>query len=146
MSASDAVTLSRRSFLGGALALTAASAVPAYALKSPAPVIYADGIHDDTAGLQAALDGEPFRVFGDGVFIVRNDGHIYIGKGAFRLSDTLHLRGSVPVTLSDFHMRWDRLPPDAACVMVSPGARHTLLNGVLIAPEVGQGHYGIYMP
>lgn len=128
--------LSRRSFLGGALAITAATALPASAFAS-APIIYGDGAHDDTAGLQAALDGKPFRVAGEGAYIVRREGTIFIGKGSFRLSDTLHLRGSTKATLSGFYMEWSSLPDAAPCIQVSSEG-HTLINGRIRGPK---GHW-----
>lgn len=53
--------LTRRSFLRGALAIAAVSVVPIAAQEaSTFPVIVGDGVHDDTAGIQAAFDGMPF--------------------------------------------------------------------------------------
>lgn len=88
------MTISRRSFLGGALALTAASAVPASALRAlgAVPVIYGDGIHDDTDGLQAAIDGKPFRVAGEDAYVLSKGGRVFFSSGTFRLSRTLHIR------------------------------------------------------
>lgn len=125
--------VSRRSFLGGALALTAASSLPlkAFAL---APTIWGDGIHDDTAGLQAALDGKPFRVVGEGAFVISRDGEVFIGNGTYRLTDTLRLRGSIRATLRNFHMRWDSLPDGAACIEAASGG-HILENGHIEGPK-----------
>lgn len=138
--------LNRRSFLGGALALAAATKLPSAAFAS-APVIYGDGVHDDTAGLQAALDGKPFRVVGRGAYVVQKEGHIYIGQGSFRLSDTLRLRGPIPATLSDFHMEWDKLPDNAPCIEITSGG-HALMHGVIEGPKVPGGdkwHHGAVM-
>lgn len=134
----DAVTLSRRSFLGGALVLAAATAVPAHALKAlgPLPVIYGDGIHDDTAGLQAAIDGKPFRVFGDRAYAVRTGGRVFIGQGRFRLSDTLRLNGPVSVTISDAHMVWDELPDGQPCISVTGSAQHLIEHSVLVTSGI----------
>jgi hypothetical protein len=82
--------LSRRSFFGGALALSAVIALPLEAFPF-APTIYADGVHDDTAGLQALLDGKPFRVAGE-ARAWRSTGKIFLGTGTYLLSDTLHFR------------------------------------------------------
>lgn len=130
------MSISRRSFLGGALALSAATSMPLKAFAH-APVIYGDGVHDDTAGLQAALDGKPFRVFGHGAYVVRGDGHIFIGNGSFRLSDTLHFRGNVAATVSGFHMEWTELPPGAACMMMSENSRTVLMDGTIERPVGG---------
>jgi len=83
--------LSRRSFLGGVLALSvAAAAAPVLALAD-VPVIYGDGVHDDWAGLQAMFDGRPFRVT-DGAALVATEG--VLNGGIFSLSKTLVIRGS----------------------------------------------------
>jgi polygalacturonase len=93
--------VSRRSFLGGALALSAAVALPGAAFAA-APTIYGDGIHDDTAGLQAALDGKAFRCVGEAV--VRNaGGSIYISGGSYLLSHTLLVRKDATIYGGHFH-------------------------------------------
>jgi hypothetical protein len=76
------MNMNRRSFLGGFLTLSVAAVVgiPVEA----APVIVGDGIHDDWAGLQAMLDGKPFRV--DGNCYVAHDGII---GGKLRFTKTL---------------------------------------------------------
>lgn len=100
-----AMNLSRRSFLGGALALVAATALPADAFAQ-GPLIVGDGVHDDTAGLQALLDGQPFRVAGSGYPMqLLNDGRAVISGGNFAISDTLCFRGTnVLISDSMFHM------------------------------------------
>lgn len=85
--------LSRRAFLGGALALTAAVAVPipAFARETLAlPVVYGDGVHDDTAGLQALFDGKPVIMQGERVQIDRAIGRVEF-NGTFRTSATIHI-------------------------------------------------------
>lgn len=81
--------MNRRSFLKGALVLTATTVLPLQALSrlSPLPTIYGDGINDDTLGLQAMLDGLPFRI-ADGFTGIADDG--FIADGTFLLSSTLH--------------------------------------------------------
>lgn len=51
------IDTTRRSFLRGAVAAVAVSPV---AFAKPLPVLVGDGIHDDTAALQAFVDGESF--------------------------------------------------------------------------------------
>lgn len=80
--------VSRRSFLGGALALTAARSIPFSGLGH-VPLIWGDGVHDDWAGLQAALNGEPFRAVGNRVIAQNVGGKVLIHHGSFRLSRTL---------------------------------------------------------
>jgi hypothetical protein len=70
-------SVNRRGFLKIALAAGALAAVPISlqkAITQRLPIIYGDGVHDDTAGLQAAFDGKPFacerhcvRVLGDSI-------------------------------------------------------------------------------
>lgn len=55
--------MDRRSFLGGSLALAGSLlVVPVTKVlaANPVPTIWGDGIHDDSPGLQALFDGEPF--------------------------------------------------------------------------------------
>ncbi len=78
--------MKRRTFLAAAIGSAFA---PAAAFKPWAlPVLYGDGIHDDTAALQAAMDGKRVH-WADGAGIV---GTIMVGR-KFLLSDTLHLGG-----------------------------------------------------
>ncbi|MCZ3377440.1 twin-arginine translocation signal domain-containing protein [Rhizobium sp. AG207R] len=66
----------RRSFLRGLLTITAAAVVldglPLGQKVASAPVLYADGIHDDSDALEAMFDGRPFRV--DGANVIAHDG------------------------------------------------------------------------
>ena len=78
--------LTRRSFLRGLFTIAAVSVVPATLLQADLPRIVGDGIHDDTAGLQAALDGKPFICEGN---VVRGTQSLHIGEGMYRISDTL---------------------------------------------------------
>lgn len=96
---------SRRSFLGGVLALTAAATIP-LASAGAAPLIVGDGIHDDTAGLQALFDGKPFRIAGEGIAYRLRDGEAFFSGGTFRVSKTLHLRpGSPRITVHSITLR-----------------------------------------
>lgn len=78
--------LNRRKFLGGMLAVSAAAIVPL--TIETYPRIVGDGVHDDTAGLQAAFNGQPFIADG---FVVRECNTVYINSGTYRLTDTLVL-------------------------------------------------------
>lgn len=84
--------MNRRGFLKIAFAAGAASAVPilfADALASK-NIIYADGIHDDTEALQAAIDGEDFACASDVVRI--ENGLLRITGGKSLTSNTIYLR------------------------------------------------------
>lgn len=76
-------------FAGGFGAASSSAHTPlAMLVPSNAPVIRGDGIHDDTAGLQAWLNGEPFRLAGAalaGGFIVGDT----LKGGRYLLSSTL---------------------------------------------------------
>ena len=108
------MNLSRRSFLGGALAVAGAAALPSVAWAS-VPTIHGDGIHDDTAGLQALLDGKPFRVAGNGPMCVRRDGFIFLHNGSFRISDTLvvgNYPDAPPAHITNCHFDGRHIPND----------------------------------
>jgi len=53
------IKISRRSLLAGFAVCAAASAAPALATRFDYPTLYGDGVRDDTAGLQALIDGKP---------------------------------------------------------------------------------------
>lgn len=80
--------LSRRSFLRGAMTVAAATIVSVALADAGIPRIVGDGIHDDTLGLQAALDGKPF--IADDFVFSSADG-VVIENGHFAISDTLHI-------------------------------------------------------
>lgn len=85
--------LTRRSFLGGAVAVATVAAVAPVFPVSPLPILYGDGKHDDTLALQALLDKQPVI---DGtsseVIVVGEHGHVFIQGGVYLVSDTLHIR------------------------------------------------------
>lgn len=92
--------LSRRQlFKFGAAAVLSAVVAPA-AFGTSAPVLWGDGIHDDTEALQAAMDGEDFIADGKRVNVA--EGFTVTG-GIFRLTDTLHLRKAhkLPCVIND---------------------------------------------
>jgi hypothetical protein len=83
--------VSRRSFLGGILALTAVAVAPKV-MAEPLPRIVGDGVHDDTAGLQALFDGRPFTADPRyGVQWVEVEDALRLTGGHFRLTNTLRI-------------------------------------------------------
>ena len=84
------VDMSRRLFLGGALALTGTALVPNPPAPSPQSLVtlYGDGIHDDTEGLMALLNGIPVQLDYVGVKVVE-EGNIDMRGGVFLVSKTL---------------------------------------------------------
>jgi hypothetical protein len=85
---STRLQLSRRSFLGGTLAVVAATTIP---LTKSLPVIYGDGIRDDTAGLRALFSKMPVDIVGDQLTLVDAD-HLILRGGTFVISDTIQVR------------------------------------------------------
>jgi len=85
--------ISRRWFLKGALAVTAATVIPMQKVLAFAPKIYGDGIADDTEGLQALFDGKPVDILNDCVRVLTNDG-VRLNGGVFRVTSTLSISRS----------------------------------------------------
>lgn len=102
----------RRSFLGGALALiatpTIAKIVPAFV-----PVIHGDGVHDDVEGLEALLSGKPFRLAEDvpGVFYQSAD-KVVLSGGRFFISRSINIQFKGDVTISMCHFLVGRRTSD----------------------------------
>ena len=97
---SNAPEISRRSFLGGVLALTAAASVPVIRTTSNLPIIVGDGINDDADGLNALFRGDPVKIRAEGVR--RTGGHIMINKGFFLLSRKLEIVNDITLENSGF--------------------------------------------
>lgn len=82
--------ISRRTFLGGAIAVAGALALPKIAGM---PTIYGDDIHDDWEGIDALFNGRPVKMLTEAIR-VGPDGLVEMVGGSFRLSKTLDLSGS----------------------------------------------------
>lgn len=81
--------MNRRGFLSGILALSAAPAIVSAGTLmriQPAKIIlWGDGVHDDTAGLEALhLDREVYRP--DGSILRASADRIYLPAGKYKLS------------------------------------------------------------
>lgn len=131
------MTLDRRTFLRGALVLTAAAAIPASALKaleaiSPLPTLCGDGIHDDTAALNALLAGEPFRT-ADGFVGIAQDGTL--SQCRFLVSDTLHIRRN-NVTISQCYFDYPKGAKIPYLIEVHPGVSDgAIVSNIFSAPD-----------
>lgn len=90
--------LSRRLFLGGALALTGAAIASAAQAAPSVPRLRGDGIHDDTFALQTLFNGQPVIVESSEVRASRG-GRITLNGGRFLVSDTLTL--AMPASIDD---------------------------------------------
>jgi len=95
----------RRRFLTGLLSAPAVITTPGLLMSVSAwiepngdflrwgynqPEFYGDGIHDDTAAVQAALDGKPF-ISPNGALIRDTNGSLMFRSASIRLTDTIHL-------------------------------------------------------
>lgn len=87
------MNMSRRLFLGGAIATVGAAALPK--ALAATPTIWCDGLHDDWAGIDALWNGRPARIMTDTIQ-VRPDGLVEMVGGVFRLSRTLRVIGGGP--------------------------------------------------
>lgn len=108
--------INRRSLLFGLGVASICSMVPSTvvaAIIDPVPIIVGDGVHDDTDGLRALLNGGVFRV-APGLSIVETNDCIVVREGHFRLREGLVAKGTNTknIKFSNFRMtadvsRWD---------------------------------------
>ncbi len=110
----------RRGFLGALLAASAAPAiVKAESLMKiwvpPRLTLWGDGLHDDTAALQALLDGNPVRAMFNGVAEVTPGGVVVLSRGVFKTSAPLVVRGDTKARISDSHFRRAPTPSTNPC-------------------------------
>ena len=114
--------ITRRSFFGGALSISAVAMLPALALVDEIPEIYGDMVHDDTEGLQALFDGRPFKVNGDG-FQASCDGIAILMGGTFLVSRTLHI-GKIQAHVEGVYFENAGAPVESVINLVSTGSRN----------------------
>lgn len=89
-------SITRRVFLGGTLSVVAAS----YVHAEPIPMLYGDGIHDDTVAIQALFDRKPVNIVNDTITVWRS--HTVLAGvhgmsmtgGEFRISRPIALRSN----------------------------------------------------
>lgn len=123
---------SRRSFLGGILTLAAAAAVVRPTdLLANTPWIKGDGIHDDAAGLQALIDGQPYRCDLPNVGWVSKDDLLRICGGNFRLSKGIVIRNR-PAHIFDCTFDAQGADGDVQSVLTFEGARHTVVQNIFV--------------
>lgn len=97
------MAINRRDFFKVAFAAGVASVAP-IALGERLATIYGDGVHDDTEGLQAALDGNGFHAR-NGCVSVR-DGVLYIQGGLYQVSETLVIGSDSKADCRNATFRW----------------------------------------
>lgn len=96
---SDSIMLAnRRAFLFGAAGLLVAEPK---LLISKMPILYGDGIHDDTAALGALFDGRPVKIekTGDTFRPLLDNGTVALFGGSYLFSGQLPLLGKHPTLI-----------------------------------------------
>lgn len=94
--------MNRRDFFKVTFATGVAAAVPAI-LAERLPEIVGDGVHDDTAGLQAALNGRDFIAHNGCVRV--EGGMCYLNGGLYRLTKTLEVGENKPFSMANASFR-----------------------------------------
>lgn len=99
--------MNRRSFLkiaGAAGILTVTPISIASALAKKVPIIYGDGIHCDSDGLQAALNGKDFVCAKN--LVVREGNKVHISHGRFLIEKTVTFDERTFGSFTNSHIRW----------------------------------------
>lgn len=91
--------LSRRSFLKGTLTLSAVTVLNIPEVAADIPILYGDGIHDDTKALQALFDREKVIIEND---LISAKMPYYLTGGTYLISDSIHIREGISVTKTTF--------------------------------------------
>lgn len=92
--------LSRRFFLGGAIALVAVQTFKPTLASSNMPKIYGDLNHDDSAGFNALFSNEPV-IFNKEQIGVENHQGIFIYKGSFRIDSPIEINRKTNLNIVD---------------------------------------------
>lgn len=135
--------LSRRSFLGGVLCVAAVSVVPIVLGGVDLPVLYGDGVHDDTVALRAALNGEPFIADGH---IIKGTQSVALSGGVYRLSDEIVVRGGVDLRITAVVLNARHpgsilvLNKPSSCYMENVTFNSDGCSAAIYAPETLSGH------
>lgn len=87
---------SRRTFLKGLLTVAAAAVIPAKALDLY-PILHGDGVHDDTAALQALFNGE--KIIVDGHVVDSSVARVFLRIRRFLVSSTIKITPESPAML-----------------------------------------------
>lgn len=128
------VDVSRRLFLGGALALSAATILSREVVASETvPTLYGDGVHDDTAALQAMLDQRPVIIEGEAV---RSEGTIYLRSGIYLISRPLVITKDGTAFIGDGGQIKTTLDFDYDAIIIATNRRDiTLMNLHVTGPK-----------
>lgn len=82
-------------FLAAGVAIAGTPIALKAAIRERLPIIYGDGIHDDSEGLQAAMNGLPFVARNDCVTVSYDRGRrtVHLSPGNFKLGTALETEG-----------------------------------------------------
>ena len=133
--------VSRRSFLGGALAVAGASIIPLGMTKAAdVPRIVGDGFHDDWAGLQAAFDGKPFVC--EGAYTRVIGGKIVMRGGHYRVTRPLLIDcKKCDVDMKHCHIDGSEIPqPEPAVVTFENANPENVHVSNIICTRYQPGH------
>jgi len=113
--------ISRRFFLGGTLAVIAAkSFTPTVNAMSNIAKIYADGKHDDSAGLNALFANEPVIFSKEKIALEGHEGVVILG-GSFKIDKTIEITKRTKLIIeSDFAVLAGDLPDDMPLIFYHP--------------------------
>lgn len=92
--------MNRRSFLKGVFTVSAVAVVPMCPSYAAIPILHGDGVSDDTAAIQAMVNGLPVMVEGEVVHCIGMD-LAYLRGGRFLVTDTIHVPLNGHLRISD---------------------------------------------
>jgi len=138
--------INRRSLLFGLGVASICSMVPSTvvaAIIDPVPIIVGDGVHDDTAGLQALIDGRTFRV-APGLNITETNDTVMVREGYFRLSKGLKANGTNDKNIHFSNFRIDAdIPDDEYAIDLTASKNMIFEKGYIKINSGGGGLRGV---
>lgn len=82
------------------------------------PTLWGDGVHNDTPGLQALIDGR--EVYVHGLRRAVRGLLVDIPQGTYRITETLHLRGHTSISCNGSAIMCMDVPPGTAAITFDP--------------------------
>jgi hypothetical protein len=125
--------LSRRFFLGGLLAVGAASTVTLAPLLPLRPQLWADGIHDDTKALNALFNGETVDILNDEVRLLSSE-TVTLSGGLFRVSNALRITRPKTIVYNCEFIRTVAARDDS-CILIEGLAKHSSFTNIIFRSE-----------
>jgi hypothetical protein len=132
--------LTRRSFLGGTVAIATCSAI-GVSVAAPFPIIRGDGVFDDTAGLNAFFAREPVVIEGQLLRHYTDDSLAMLTNGFFRVTNTIHI--GKPTTILNCWFEGDSYPDGAALIAIH-GNEKILWEGGGVRHKTPHNGWGLY--